>query len=110
MYVTEVLSWQALPEISDQQMIAAVNAMVPDLQTLPGFLFQNLSKDSQGRWVEVYFWRTAEAAHNSNGLMQSKVSMKNLMQLIQPQSIGMEVMTPLQDSGTLTLKGEQSPS
>jgi len=31
--------------------------------------------------------------------------MKNLMQLIQPQSIEMAVMTPLQDSGTLTLKG-----
>ena len=105
MYVTEVLSWQALPEISDQQMIVAVNAMVSDLQTLPGFLFQNLSKDTQGRWVEIYFWRTLEAAHNSNGLMQSKISMKNLMRLIQPQSIEMEVMTPLQDSGTLTLKG-----
>lgn len=103
MYVTEVLSWQAKPEIDDQQMIDAVNNLLLDLKTLPGFLFQNLSKDSQGRWVEVYFWKTSDDAHNSNEMMADKASMQNLMQLILPQSIEMAVMEPLQDSGRLAL-------
>ena len=103
MYVTEILTWQAKPEVSDQDMINAVEGILPDLKILPGFIFQNLSKDSQGRWVEVYFWQTAEAAHNSNGLMADKASMANLMGLIEVESISMEVMSPLQDSGSLLL-------
>ena len=101
MYVTEILSWQAQADVSDQQMAAAIVAMVPDLKTLPGFLFQNLSKDNQGRWVAVYFWQTAENAHNSNTLMAKKESMTKLMQLLQADTIEIEVMEPLQESGKL---------
>ena len=103
MYVTEILIWQAKANVSDRNMIQAVEGLLPDLKTLPGFLFQNLSKDSKGRWVEVYFWQTAEDAHNSNGLMADKPSMANLMGLIEVESISMEVMPPLQDSGALVL-------
>ncbi len=102
MYVTEILRWQAQTDVSDQQMIVAMGAMLPDLKTLPGFLFQNLSKNYQGRWVAVYFWQTAEDAHNSNTLMANKQSMANLMQLLHADSIEMEVMEPLQDSATLS--------
>lgn len=100
-YVTEILSWQALPDVTDKQMIDAVEALLPDLQTLPGFLFQNLMKDSKGRWVEVYFWQTTEDAHNSNTLMADKTSMAKLMALIDAESIQMEVMMPLQNSNNL---------
>ncbi|MEH6449409.1 MAG: hypothetical protein V7765_12115 [Oleispira sp.] len=103
MYVTEILSWQAKAEVTDEQMVAAVNAMLPDLKILPGFLFQSLSKDSQGRWVEVYFWQTTEDAHNSNELMAKKASLAHLMQLLHAETIEMEVMLPLQDSGALLL-------
>lgn len=103
MYVTEILSWQAKADVTDEQMVAAVDAMLPDLKLLPGFLFQSLSKDSQGRWIEVYFWQTAEDAHNSNELMAKKESLAQLMQLLHSETINMEVMQPLQDSGTLLL-------
>lgn len=101
MYVTEILSWQAQPNVSDHAMINAVEAMLPDLRTLPGFIFQNLNKDSNGRWVEVYFWETAEDAHKSNELMADKASLANLMKLLQAETIEMEVMKPLQDSGVI---------
>lgn len=101
MCITEILSWEAQPEVSDQQMIAAMQSMLPDLKTLPGFLFQNLNKDNKGRWVAVYFWQTVEDAHNSNTLMANKQSMADLMQLLHAESIEMEVMEPLQVSGTL---------
>lgn len=103
MYVTEILTWQAKADVTDKQMVAAVDAMLPDLEKLPGFIFQSLSKDSQGRWVELYFWQTAEDAHNSNTLMADKTSMSTLMQLLIPESIEMAVMEPLQDSGKLSL-------
>jgi hypothetical protein len=97
-YVTEILSWQAQADVSDQQMVDAMAAMLADLKALPGFLFQNLSKDSKGRWIAVYFWQIAEDAHNSNTLMANKASMANLMQLLHADSIAMEVMEPLQGS------------
>lgn len=103
MYVTEILSWQAKANVTDEQMVAAVDAMLPDLKLLPGFLFQSLSKDSQGRWIEVYFWQTAKDAHNSNELMAKKESLADLMQLLHGETISMEVMQPLQDSGALLL-------
>lgn len=101
MYVTEILSWNAKSGVSDQQMIAAMLAMLSDLKALPGFLFQNLNKDTKDRWVAVYFWQTAKDAHNSNTLMANKKSMTALMQLLHAETIEMEVMEPLQDSGTL---------
>jgi len=101
MCITEILSWEAQPDVSDQQMITAMQSMLPDLKTLPGFLFQNLNKDNKGRWVAVYFWQTVEDAHNSNTLMANKQSMTDLMQLLHAESIEMEVMKPLQVSGTL---------
>jgi L-lactate utilization protein LutB len=101
MYVTEILSWNAKAGVSDQQMITAMQTMLPDLKNLPGFLFQNLSKDAKDRWVAVYFWQTAEDAHNSNVLIANKKSMTALMQLLHAETIEMEVMEPLQGSGTL---------
>jgi hypothetical protein len=103
MYVTEILSWQAQPEVNDQQMLSAMDDLLADLKILPGFLFQNLGKNSKGQWVAVYFWKTAEDAHNSNTLMADKSSMANLMQLLIAESIKMEVIEPLQDSGLLKL-------
>lgn len=100
MYVTEILSWQAQPHVTDQQMSEAMSGMLPDLKTLPGFLFQTLSKDSKGNWIAIYFWRTAENAHESNTLMSDKASMSQLMQLLIPETIVMKVLQPLQDSGS----------
>lgn len=104
MYVTEVLTWQGLPGVSDQQMIDAVEAMVPDLKQLPGFLLQTLSKDSNGRWLDLYFWQTAEEAHASNELMADKASLGALMSLLDVESITMDVMQPLQASGPSLFK------
>lgn len=103
MYVTEILSWQAQPTVNDQQMLAAMTTLLIDLKLLPGFVFQNLGKNSKGHWVAVYFWKTAQDAHNSNALMADKLSMANLMQLLIAESIEMEVIEPLQDSGLLKL-------
>lgn len=101
MYVTEVLSWQALENVNDQQMIAAMSTLLEDVKTLPGFLFQNLGKDSKGQWIAVYFWRTAKEAHNSNALMANKDSMAKLMQLIDAETLVIEVMDVLQGSEEL---------
>ncbi|MBL1276709.1 MAG: hypothetical protein COB30_011535 [Ectothiorhodospiraceae bacterium] len=79
--VFEILKWKSKSEVSDEQMISAVNVMVADLTTLQGFLNQTLYKDSNGFWVDVYYWETEQNAHDSNGAMADKASFKDLMGL-----------------------------
>jgi len=85
--------------MSDQAMIDAVNVMVVDLKSLKGFLHQSLYKNSNQEWVDIYYWETEEDAHASNTSMADKVSFKNLIALIEPNSVSIEVLHQLQSSG-----------
>lgn len=101
MFITEIVSWNALPNITEQAMIDAVNALLPDLKALPGFQYQCLGKNSQGRWVDIYYWDTVKDAHASNELMADKASLRHLMTLIQADSVVIEIIDPQQASSSL---------
>ncbi|MFD2204990.1 hypothetical protein [Kiloniella antarctica] len=103
MYAIEILTWESQPDVTDLEMINAVQAMVPDLKKLPGFRYQSLSKNGKGQWVEIYYWDTAEDAHNSNDSMADKPSLQQLLGLIDVKSLTMEVFAPLQESKPLQL-------
>ena len=102
MYVVEIVSWKAAPNVTDQQMIDAVQAMVPDLEKLPGFRYQSLSKDDEGLWMDIYYWDTKEDAHQSNDLMANKQSLQDLIPLIDMSSLKIHVLTPHQESGLIS--------
>ena len=101
MFVTEIVSWNANLGVTDQAMIQAVNALLPDLKKLPGFQYQSLGKTSQGRWIDIYYWDSVKDAHASNELMSASQSLNQLMTLIQPGSVTMEVLEPKQASSSL---------
>ncbi len=42
MSVLEIVKWKEKPDISDKQMVDAVQEMVPDLENLEGFISQTL--------------------------------------------------------------------
>lgn len=98
MAVIEIVSWDAKASTDDQEMINALNDLVPDLKTLPGFREQTAGKDSKGRWQSIYSWETSDDAHASNELMAERESLSNLMMLLDPQSITIEVIEPRQSS------------
>ncbi len=102
--VFEIVTWKSKPDISDGQMIEAVNAMVGDLKDLKGFLNQTLYKDGDGTWSSIYYWETEKNAHDSNEGMANKESFKNLMAIVEPASISIKVMSPLQSSGDIVFK------
>ena len=97
----EILEWKSKSGVTDSQMIRAVDAMVGDIQTLKGFLNQSLYKDSSGNWVDIYYWESELDAHNSNESMANKESFKQLIELIEPESVTIEVMPSLQQSGNI---------
>ena len=97
--VFETVKWKSKSSIRDEIMIDAVNAMVVDLKTLKGFIHQSLYKTSNEEWVDVYYWETEEDAHASNVSMANKSSFKNLIGLIEPESVSIEILHQLQSSG-----------
>ena len=96
--VYEVVKWKSKSGVKDEDMIASVNAMVPDLKKLKGFLRQSLYKSSNGEWVDIYYWETEEDAHASNANMVNTASFKNLVGLIETDSVSIEVLHQIQSS------------
>ena len=96
MTVFESVKWKAKTNVSDKEMINAVNKMVPDLKKLEGFINQTLYKDEYGYWIDIYYWDTTENAHLSNERMADKKSLKNLLELVQLDSVEIKILEPLQ--------------
>jgi len=102
--VFEILKWKSKENVSDESMIKAVDNMTADLKLLKGFLQQSLYKSPNGEWTDIYYWVTEEDAHASNASMADKESFKNLIKLIEPDSVTIEVMHQLQSSGSFSFK------
>ncbi|WP_104400300.1 hypothetical protein [Vibrio penaeicida] len=102
-YVIETVSWKAKEDVTNKAMIQSVESMLVDLKDLPGFIHETLSLSEEGNWLQLYYWESAEDAHNSNHLMAEKSSLANLMMLIEPESIAIEVLTPQHVSSELAL-------
>jgi len=98
MSVLEIVKWKVKPEIKDSQLIEAVQAMVPDLKELDGFINQTLYKNSEDYWVDIYYWDSPENAHNSNDLMAKKASLIELLEMIELDTVTMEVLESIQKS------------
>ncbi len=108
MFITEIVSWNANLGVTDEKMIQAVNALLPDLKKLPGFYYQGLGKTPQGRWVDIYYWDSVKNAHASNELMSGTHSLSQLMALIQLDSVVIDIIEPQQASSSLTLAFEDA--
>ena len=103
-YVYEIVTWKSKEGVSDADMISAVDSMVEDLKQLDGFINQTLYKEKDGQWVDVYYWVTEKNAVDSNDAMANKDSFKSLIELIEPSSVGIKILDPLQTSGEFQLK------
>ena len=102
--VFEILTWKSKSGVSDEEMIKTVDSMVGDLKNLNGFLNQTLYKDSDGTWIDIYYWRTEKDAHDSNEGMADKESFKKLMSIIEPDTVTIKVVSPKQSSGEIQFK------
>jgi hypothetical protein len=101
--VFEILSWKSAMKVSDNEMIESTRLFINQASRLPGFLHQSLYKEAQGKWLCVYFWENEDHAHQSNELVQNFSTFKNLISLIEEDSISIQVLTPVQSFGNLVL-------
>ncbi|MEZ9524546.1 hypothetical protein [Enterovibrio norvegicus] len=100
-YVVETVLWQAKQGVSTEDMSAAIDDMLVDLKTLPGFLHETLCQASNGDWMQLYYWETEHDAQQSSALMADKASFVQLLSLIAPESVEIKVYTPVQASSEI---------
>ena len=93
-HVVELVKWKAKPAVSNEEMVSAVDGILSDLETLPGFISQTLYIDDEGYWVDLYHWETREQGVASNDLMAPRPSFQVLMELIDPTSVSIEFLSP----------------
>lgn len=90
--VVEIVKWNSAPGVSDRATIDAADALIPDLQTVGGFIEKTLYKNGD-EWVDIYYWETVEDARLSNERMAGKASLGQLLALVQPESVSMTIMS-----------------
>jgi len=95
-FILEILTWNSAAGVDDSSMINAMKQLSEDTSILQGYIKQDLYKDSNEKWVCVYYWETAQNAYDSNESVADKPSFQFLMSLIKENSVTMEVMTSLQ--------------
>ncbi|PML77408.1 hypothetical protein [Enterovibrio norvegicus] len=100
-YVVETVLWQAKQGVSTEDMSAAIDDMLVDLKTLQGFLHETLCQASNGDWMQLYYWETEHDAQQSSALMADKASFVQLLSLIAPESVEINVYTPVQVSSEI---------
>lgn len=99
--VIETVTWRANEDVTEEEMKNAVESMLLDLKTLPGFVHETLSVNETGQWLQLYYWETTEDAHNSNQLMADKPSFAKLIALIQPDSVDIQVYRSIHASSAI---------
>jgi hypothetical protein len=60
--VLEMVTFQSVDGVAEQQFLAAAEASTGALITLPGFLGRRLAKAADGSWIDIVEWRDAASA------------------------------------------------
>jgi hypothetical protein len=93
-HVCEIVRWKALHTVADADMVLAVEAIVPDLMSIGGFVSKTLYRDGDS-WVDIYMWKTRGDAESSMGKMSEKGSFQTLMSMIDPSSVSLTILEPV---------------
>lgn len=85
----EVVLFKLKPGVEDMAFVAAAEAMLPDLRTVPGFVRRELLRGDEDLWVDVVHWRSLSEALAAMDLMMTQPSAGAFMAALDEQSIEM---------------------
>ena len=58
----ELVVWQPVPGVSEEEVRAKALAVSDFLKKQPGFLYRDLAKNTEGEWVDYIYWENDAAA------------------------------------------------
>ena len=85
----EVTLFKLKPDVADTAFVAAAEAILPDLRTVPGFVRRELLRGDEGLWVDVVHWRSLSEALAAMDFIMTQPSADPFMAALDEQSIEM---------------------
>jgi len=85
--VLEIVHFRVKPGVSDEQVLAASTQTQEWISQCPGYLARELSKTTEGQWIDIVHWRTlAEAQAAAQQIMQEPCAAP-FMALLDPTQV-----------------------
>jgi len=78
----ELAPFRTKAGISEQQLLAAIDAMEADLRAFPGFLRRDTVKLDDGSWLDIVHWRNRKEAEQAFELFHTSEPCNAFMALL----------------------------
>ncbi|MDJ0755746.1 MAG: hypothetical protein QNJ45_19625 [Ardenticatenaceae bacterium] len=85
----EIVLFELVDGVAEDDFLAAVDAMQDDLNQMSGYIDRELSRDKNGRWVDVLHWASLDEAMAAAEALMSWPSGQKFGSMIDPESIQM---------------------
>ncbi|MRI35178.1 hypothetical protein EOPP23_19610 [Endozoicomonas sp. OPT23] len=85
--IIEYVTFPALPDIQDYEIINALEITDAVLNNIDGFIHRYCSQQDDGFWAETVFWRDREAAESGLKVFLADPRSQSLLQLIDSQNV-----------------------
>lgn len=85
----EIVLFELAEGVAENDFLNAVAAMQDDLNQMSGYIDRELSRDENGRWVDVLHWGSLEEATAAAEAIMSWPSGQTFGSMIDPESIQM---------------------
>lgn len=92
--VLEIVEFRAKAGADEAAIVGALDALLPDLREVGGFVSQDPFAATDGRWLILYRWETLADAQRSAERMAGRASFGQLLALVDPTSIAMTYAEP----------------
>ena len=60
--VTEVVTFRLKPGVDEADFLRAADDVMPDLQSMSGYIDRELLKGEQGEWIDIVHWESMDHA------------------------------------------------
>jgi heme-degrading monooxygenase HmoA len=94
--VVELHLARVMSGVSDEELLRAADAIMPDARAMDGYLGRQVLKADDGRWIDVITWSDREAATRAGEAFLALPSARPLMAAIDLESVTMLYLQPVQ--------------
>ena len=93
----EIVCFKLAATAGDAQLLATNPLMEEFLNQQPGFMYRSLSRDNEGLWYDIIYWKNQGCAENAAQKFQESAVGGQIMPLIDKQSCKMLHMDALSE-------------
>ena len=82
-YYVEVAIYRLKLEITCEQFLQATDATLPDFQQLNGFIRHEIFRSEDGRWLDLVYYESRQAAKAAEPVLSAASSIQDVMAMLE---------------------------